>query len=248
MRRTFLSIGLVFFAPMIVEAQAPIRPVVRRTAPNPHPSAPPAAVHRQTPTHSPSPAAGRPRSRLRLSEASRRSHSPEAIRGAEALAVIMEYRRTAQLQAQQSRALVSGSPVAGSVRATEGIAGSLPQPPNYGFLGLPGNYYQPSIPSSLPYSTTNGYSDGTGFPVYSLQMASPNGGVATYAQSSLSQPSAANNLYYQAGYAGYTAPSAYYSYGRTAPIQTSPSYVGYSNSGVSNPGLGNFVSPQPGRP
>ena len=204
------------------------------------------APARSNPTRRGTPAtATRTRSRART----QKSYSPEAIKGAEALATIMKYNQ--KLAEQQASALgkqvtVKRAVIFPPILVHNPSSYSPPsyKPPRYGYLGLPGNYYRPSVASYQRYSPTNGVPTGGGFPVYSIDFRNPNGTTTTYAQSSLSQPTASNNLYYQAGYAGYTAPSAFYSYGSTYPTVTSPSIVGYTNNGNLNSAASNLVGPQ----
>ncbi len=116
--------------------------------------------------------------------------------------------------------------------------------PSYGTYGLPGNYYQPTYPSYLPYAPNVGATPaGSGYPVTSLTYTSPTGERTTYGQSSMGNaPGLAH--YYNMGYAGYSAPSATYSYGRTPYPTPYPGYVAYgpaAGTGSSpGAGLGNY--------
>lgn len=127
------------------------------------------------------------------------------------------------------------------------VAGA-PAPAGVVTYGYPGNYYQPTYVSYLPYAApgTGVQPSGT-FPVYSISYANPAapGGVTTFVQASGGDP-AARAVYYGQGYTGYNAPTAMYSAGTAVPNWAGPTLAAYGNNLVVNPtNSANIVAPQP---
>lgn len=126
-----------------------------------------------------------------------------------------------------------------------GVWTNAPSALAYSAYGLPGNYYQPAQSSYLPYSPYIGATPaGYGMPVRAITFQTPNGPL-TLGQAATNVTG--NEMLYRAGYAGYTAPTPYYSYGMNSTFGTSPTYPTY---GASTPSLvtpygtyGNIISP-----
>ncbi len=142
--------------------------------------------------------------------------------------------------AQQSgRRVVSGVVVAGPrIAPTPTIV-----------YGYPGNYYQPTDTSYLPYAPPGtGVLNGGTYPVYSISYANPAapGGVTTFVQTGGGDP-AARAVYYGAGYTGYSAPGAMYSAGTSVPSWAGPTLAGYGPNTIvmASGGAANLVAPRP---
>jgi hypothetical protein len=121
-----------------------------------------------------------------------------------------------------------------------GMNANAPSALAYASYGLPGTYYQPTYQSYMGYAAP-GPGLGPGYPVYSITYGStvvPGGQNGNYVQSPVNNPG--NYTYYGAGYAGYAAPTPFYSYGRTTASPTAINYVGYGPPTVS------FTSPSVG--
>lgn len=89
--------------------------------------------------------------------------------------------------------------------------GMMPSAAGYVSYTIPGNYYQPTYQSYAPYAVPGAYQGG-GYPVYSVDYAIPSNGnpTTTVVQSAgTNNPAPGLSTYYQAGYPGYAATSAY---------------------------------------
>ncbi len=125
----------------------------------------------------------------------------------------------------------------------------LPSMRGYVSYSIPGNYYQPTYQSYTPYAVP-GATSGGGYPVYSIDYAIPSNGkpTTTMTQSIGSYDAAPGiSLYYQAGYPGYTANSAYSNQSALSSTSFRPIY-GNQNPGSSGLSLPSVPQPLTGLP
>lgn len=131
-----------------------------------------------------------------------------------------------------------------------GVWTNLPSAMAASAYALPGNYYQPSQASYLPYSPNLGSTPaGLGYPVTALTFQTPNGPV-TVNQASTNVTG--NEMLYRAGYVGHTAPTPYYSYGLYSTFGTNPAtpVFGAPTPSITTPygTYGNLINPTTGAP
>lgn len=134
--------------------------------------------------------------------------------------------------------------------ANYGVWTNLPSAMAASAYALPGNYYQPTQASYLPYSPFFGSTPaGLGYPVTTLTFQTPNGPV-TVNQAATNVTG--NEMLYRAGYVGHTAPTPYYSYGLYSTFGTNPAtpVFGAPTPSITTPygTYGNLINPSTGAP